>query len=343
MISFFILRHVYISLFVSVKTEYAKCAVHCEYMDARALFIRDEILVKEDSKFVRLVVEDKKKIAKNQIIYLTYDSEEDLDDDYRDSKADGEFIKSNNIDYLNYQINDLIRKSVREKKYNSQIENLIINKEILMKKGVKNIPKSVTETEIKSNKVRSSENGIFSYFVDGFEEHLSPNVNFGNLNFDDYDKNKFLDENILGKIVKGSKCIIVCDKKVDRPGSYDIMLEMSKDEVKCYLLESRDNASVFEAEIDDSLINSRLENIKIKTSCVEGVKIKKGAVHEIDGQKGVFILDRRVVKFKEVNIKHESENYVVCECDESNSSSLHENDAIIISGNNLYDGKVLIH
>ena len=122
------LRHIYVSIFVKVKTEYAKSYVHCEYIDARAIFIRDETLIKEDSKFVRLVIEDKKRVAKNQIIYLTYDSEEDLDNDYRYSINNSEFIKSNNVDYVNYHINDLIKKSVREKKYYPQIENFIINK-----------------------------------------------------------------------------------------------------------------------------------------------------------------------------------------------------------------------
>ena len=212
-----------------------------------------------------------------------------------------------------------------------------------MKKGTKNASKNIAEVKIKSHKVSSSENGIFSYFVDGFEEQLFPKINFRSLNFNDYNKNKFLDENIVGKIIRGSKCIIVCDKKVDRPGSYNIILEMSKDEIKCNLLESYDNISVFDAEIEESLISSRLENVKIETSCVEGIKIKKEAVYEINGQKGVFILDRRVVKFKEINIKHESKHHIICEYDTLNSSSLSENDAIIVSGNNLYDGKVLIH
>lgn len=340
LIFLFAARHIYVSLFVRVKTEYAKFDVYSEYIDACALFIRDEILVKDDSEFVRVIIDDKRRIAKNQVIYLTYDSEEDLDNDYQNSISGDEIVKSNNVDYLNYHINDLIRKSIREKKYYPQIENLIINKENLMKKGVKKTSRN--RSEMKSNKVRSKESGIFSYFADGFEDQLSTKINFDNLNFKDYKKDNPLDENVIGKIVTGSKCVIVCDRKVDRPGSYEIKLEMSSDEIKCHLSKSYDNISVFEAEVNDSSINSRLENVKIKTSCVEGIKIRKEAVHDVNGQKGVFVLDRKVVKFKEINIKYESD-YVVCEYDRSNLSSLQENDAVIVSGNNLYDGRILMY
>ncbi len=341
--SLFATHRICVFLFARVKTEYAKYDVHSEYVDACALFIRDEILVKDDSKFVRLTVDDKKRVAKNQVIYRTYDSEEDLNSDYQSSLGEDGFIRSNNIDFLNYQINNFIRKFTREKKYYPQIEKFIINKESIMKKGVKNISKSSLGEKIKFNEVRSKENGIFSYFVDGFEEQLSTEVNFNSLNFKDYKKEKSVDGNVLGKIIVGSKCIMVCDKKLDPPGNYDIKLEMSSDEIKCYLSQSYDKISIFEAEIDDNLINSRLENVKIRTSCVEGIKIKKGAVHEVGGQKGVFILDKRVFKFKKINIKYESNNCVICERNESDPLSLHEGDAVVVNGANLYDGKVSIY
>ena len=57
----------------------------------------------------------------------------------------------------------------------------------------------------------------------------------------------------------------------------------------------------------------------------------------------MFIRDKKVVKFKEVSIKYESKDYVICEDDESNSDSIRVNDEIIVSGNNLYDGKILMY
>lgn len=340
----FFARYVFVSFFVKVGVENASRVYFDDYVDAVALVIRDEVLIKSDSDFARVVVDDKKKLAKNQTLYLSYSSEDDLDNDFNlSSKKVYDDLEINNIDNLNFNINEKIKSITHQKKYDSYLENLIVNRE----KMIKNIDyKKESEGIVKRpdfKEIKSEYNGIFSCFVDGFEDELSTNMDFKSLNFNNYRNSKNVENNVIGKIVTNNKCVFLCDKKIQGNGYFCAKFGTSNDEVRCKLIDSYDDVSVFEAEVDDSLVNSRLENIKIKIKSVEGIKIKKTAIHSVGGEKGVFIRDKKVVKFKEVSIKYESKDYVICEDDESNSDSIRVNDEIIVSGNNLYDGKILMY
>ena len=147
----------------------------------------------------------------------------------------------------------------------------------------------------------------------------------------------------MGKIVTGKKCIILCDKCVELKDIFYLKFGNSSNEIRCKLLKTTDNQSVFESEVNDDLIDLRLENVKIKTGSYKGIKLPKRALHEENGIKGVFVVDKKVLNFKEVDIKHESDDFIICNCDETKENQLQENDMVVVSGRNLYDGKILIN
>lgn len=325
---------------MKVKTEDAKCTVFNQYVDAHALIIRDEIIV-DSPQFTRLIIDDKNKVAKDQTIALSYKSEEDLDNDYELLSNKNTFDCPNDISYINSDINDLIKKNSQYVKYNRKIQQLILNKEKIIENKFNYQPEISKMTRPFFREIKSNYNGIFSCFVDGFEHDLCTSMNLFDINFDIYKINKDVSKNVLGKIIIGKKCIILCDKSIELRDSFYLKFGTNNNEIKCKLLKSTDNKSIFEAEIDDNLVDLRLENVKIKTGSYKGFKLPKSAIHDENGIKGVFILDRKILNFKEIDIKYENDDFVICECNETKENQLQENDVVVISGRNLYDGKII--
>lgn len=328
-----------------VKTEDIKLITFNQYVDAHALVIRDEVVIRNDSEFTRLVVDDKSKIAKNQTISLIYDSEKDLDNDFEFSLNNNKNTKYelNDLDSINIKINNLIRCFHKNGKYDQDIKELILSKEKIIDNKLNSKLKAENIIRPKFSEIKSEFNGIFSYFTDGFEKDLHLSMDLSNINFDNYKVNKEIDKNILGKIVNGRKCLILCDKQIDLKDDLYLKFGNSNNEIKCKLLRSNNNQSIFETEVDDDLIDLRLEDVKIKVESCNGFKIPKNAIHEENGIKGVFIVDRKILVFKEIDIRYETDKFVICDYDEDKPNQLQENDTVVISGRNLYDGKILMY
>lgn len=78
-----------------------------------------------------------------------------------------------------------------------------------------------------------------------------------------------------------------------------------------------------------------------------GIQVPKEALRVVDDEVGVFVLQGTVCKFKSINVLYEAEEYVVAEQldptinTQENIQSLQVSDDIIISGKDLYNGKVI--
>lgn len=80
----------------------------------------------------------------------------------------------------------------------------------------------------------------------------------------------------------------------------------------------------------------RNEDINIKFTNYRGIKVDKTALRLIDGKLGVFVKYGNMVKFKEVDIIYETEDFVISSVTEGSSSLLSLYDEIIVQGKNLY-------
>ncbi|MBR4928391.1 MAG: hypothetical protein IKZ63_02705 [Oscillospiraceae bacterium] len=80
----------------------------------------------------------------------------------------------------------------------------------------------------------------------------------------------------------------------------------------------------------------RNEDVDIKFTNYRGIKVDKTALRLIDGKLGVFVKYGTMVKFKEVDIIYETEDFVLSSVTEGNSSLLSLYDEIITQGKNLY-------
>lgn len=339
-----LVRNIYISCFVKVKTEYAHVEYFNELIDSKALVIRNEKVLKNDSEFLKVVCGDKSKIANGQTIAEIYDSESSINGDSQDNDF---FVIENINNKINKSIKDLIHKNL----LNNNLDFLIKSKDLFLR-GKLNF-ESNNENNIKPcSELKSDQNGYFSFFADGFEENLNLNIkdeDIRSINFSNYEFGENNDKSVLGKIINSNKCFILCllDKNIEIKNKRNkIYFQLNDNEIICDLLKTIETNNdkkivVFCCDINDFLINARIENVKIKIDSAEGIKISKKYLHEHDGQIGVYILDRKIVKFKPIDITYDNGDFIMCNCGES-IGELNQNDLIITSGENLYDGKILM-
>lgn len=85
----------------------------------------------------------------------------------------------------------------------------------------------------------------------------------------------------------------------------------------------------------------RKEQIKITLAEYDGLQIDNKAIREIDGQKGVFVLSGKFIKFKKINIIYSDSEISICNNPENKSGFVELYDEIVVEGKDLYDGKIL--
>lgn len=85
----------------------------------------------------------------------------------------------------------------------------------------------------------------------------------------------------------------------------------------------------------------RLEHVRLIFHTYDGLEIDNRAIREEDGQKGVYVRNGNIVKFKKINIVHADSERSVCVAPEGEKGWLRLYDEVIVEGTELYDGKVL--
>lgn len=94
--------------------------------------------------------------------------------------------------------------------------------------------------------------------------------------------------------------------------------------------------------MNDTLANLRIEQAQLLLHEYEGFRISAKSVRvNENNEKGVFVLSGNKISFKKINIIFSTDEYVVVEKDSEQSGYLRLYDEVIISGKDLYDGKVI--
>ena len=337
-----IVKNIYILFFVKVKTEFAKIDTFNKFIDTNVLVLRDEEILKNDG-ILRVVCKDKTRVSNNQVICKIYNSESDVPKNSVHNHGIVDMVD------INDKINMSVRNLIHNNKIDNELEYLLKSKEEFLN-GEK-IEENTEENDYGID-VRSKHNGIFSCFTDGFEGVLNTKISdesIKKLNFNNYKFPKECEKSIFGKIIVNNKCLLLCT--LDRGSSLEnrkfrIFFQFDSEGIVCDLLkiiqlENGKKIAVFSTDVNENLINSRFENAKIRIESIEGIKINKKCIHEYDGQRGIFILDKKIVKFKFIDVIYDGDDFVLCNYGQD-PEFLNENDLLIISGENLYDGKVLM-
>ena len=86
----------------------------------------------------------------------------------------------------------------------------------------------------------------------------------------------------------------------------------------------------------------RQQSADIVFTSYAGLRVPKEAIRvDADGQVGVYILEGSNASWKSVNILHDNGETYVVELDQSSVNNLWPGDEIIVTGRDLYDGKVV--
>lgn len=212
-----------------------------------------------------------------------------------------------------------------------------------------------------NEEIAAPKSGYFYSTVDGFESDFTIQKlnNLYVTNFETFIETSFpyKDSNAIGKLAttfEWKLAFLTEDKyyqnisvndivKVTFPQNSYITIQMTVEKI------SRSNSS------DEILIILRTNTIPkdfnfirsqeiiIEKNTINGYKVPTQSVRIIDGKKGVYILDGITVKFRQISIIEQIDNYYIVEMKENADGIkwLQLNDLIITSGKNLYDGKIV--
>ncbi len=93
---------------------------------------------------------------------------------------------------------------------------------------------------------------------------------------------------------------------------------------------------------------TRMQPVKISVQDYTGFKIPVSAVRVIDGYQGVYVKDEVTIEFRRVNVIYEDGGYMICtgnpnpDGDEEEAYAwIKQNDIVVVSGTELYSGKVV--
>lgn len=87
------------------------------------------------------------------------------------------------------------------------------------------------------------------------------------------------------------------------------------------------------------LMGQRTQSVEIITEQYSGLWVSKDAVNYVDGVTGVYVLKGRLLTFTPIEIVYSADEYILITA--AQGSSLVNNDDVVISGRDLYDGKVV--
>ncbi len=214
-----------------------------------------------------------------------------------------------------------------------------------------------------SSSVVSSISGYFYADCDGYEDYFSADI-ARSMSYDEFVSLTKLSPKdtsmTVGKMAYDYTWYLVCPtdktelKDFAAGELYDIIFEANSN-TKLSMKLAR---IVSDKKSDGSLLVfssnncpegfhfSRMQPVKVVKSSVSGIKVPVGALRVIDGQTGVFILYGSRVRFRGFEILAQNENYYIASIpdpieDNPNYTPLKVYDNLVVSGKELYDGKVV--
>ena len=105
--------------------------------------------------------------------------------------------------------------------------------------------------------------------------------------------------------------------------------------------ESSENAVViFSCDyISGELLKLRSHSAEIIFKQINGLRIPEKALRMVNGQSGVYILKKTVVRYKTVEILYKGVGYYVVKWDSYDSDAIQLFDEVFVEGKDLYEGK----
>lgn len=341
-------------------------------MQYQCVIIRNETVVKSPNEgTIKYYAEEGEKVEKGYKVCEIYTSDvndedrqslvelNDRIDDIQSSK--GNFFKVD-IDKLNIEISRIIEE-LRTARINEdfekirQLEKSLENKVDKKRRvsGDKSFSganleklqgeKTILESKIKNSiiEINSSESGIVSYYIDGFEGILTPN-NLGSIKYEfiktmepvsnklKYDK-VIYDQRIY-KLTDNTSwyILIVTDSKDSNTFKMGkkIYIDISDTRISGKVIDKiNDDSNSFIIVKTNQYVNNfnkmRKANLNVIKEQYEGLKIHRDSIIEKDEQLGVFLLDvNRKAVFKPIKVLGYNDEYAIIQ---NNTFDIKEGDS----------------
>ncbi|MBO5402019.1 MAG: hypothetical protein J6A85_02470 [Clostridia bacterium] len=212
----------------------------------------------------------------------------------------------------------------------------------------------------------ATDDGYYYSNVDGYENIFTASA-VNTLTLDNFDKivssapDTELVSRSAGKIATTAYWYIACKTTRSEFGlytagsNYTLSFPFSSD-IKCQMKLSKVIAQTDTDEIvlifstktiPTSLNFSRKQTVNVVKESYSGLRVSASAVRVLDGVRGVYVLDGNTVIFKKIEVLYDDNGTYLCALPDKDNkayvsaSQLSLYDMIIVSGTDLYVGKVL--
>lgn len=287
------------------------------------------------------------------------------------SVTDIEVLEKNILSDVNDYIRAAGRNDVEKANSNALSANdnftrreLLVGETVDFSAVISDIESQIAEIDVSSCKptgyVTADNAGYYSKYTDGCENEFDYE-NVEDMTVETF--NEYLQKAVSTKETVGSggkvinsfvwylACVVNPDEVDGLRDGYNtqVVIKSTDTELKCTVLKgaevalSADRALLLLScnEMDKNISSMRLEDIEIRVKSYTGIKVDSTAVHDIDGEKGVYALVSNIAKWRRADILYTGDGYVILsynDPDIRNGIKLY--DKIIIRGRDVYDGKV---
>lgn len=208
------------------------------------------------------------------------------------------------------------------------------------------------------NSIQSPTNGYFVSCVDGYESILTLD-GAENLSVSDYESivRAAIEEKqgIVGKIIKSYEWYYAALVPADSLGAFSkgigITLEFGLSGIApipgtVFSIIEEPGSDYAVVLIECSYISGELARLRTRSAqivfrSISGLRVPSKAIRMVDGEQGVFVVDRKTVAYRTIDVVYESAGFVIARWDKTDASSLQLFDQIITEGTDLYVGKQL--
>lgn len=203
--------------------------------------------------------------------------------------------------------------------------------------------------------IYSNTSGFFVNSYDGLEAafptSLSEDITVSSFeNYLSKEKKTEAPAGYVGSVISGFSWIgsfeVAADYNINEGDYVKIRIPDYSNEAFYVLVDSVSQAekgqkvvTVTSSDYIDLLAQSRFQHVEIIDKVYSGLRVTKDAIKTVDSKTGLFVIKGKILDFQEVEILYSGEDFVIVEA--ADGSILYDNDDVVVSGKNLYDGKIV--
>lgn len=315
--------------------------------------------------------ESAEKYATFRALEATHEYYTDLENTSVGNVTDIELLESNIVSDINSFIRSAGRKDLSTAGSDALQVNddltrraLLIGERVDFSAAISEVESKLSQIDISACKptgyVTAENAGFYSKYTDGCEAlfDYSKVEDMTVETFNNYLQNAI---SAKGSVSNGGKminsfvwylaCVVSAEEVQGLRNGYNtqVVIKSTDTELKCTVIKGADVALNADQsllilacnEMDKNISSMRLEDIEIRVKGYTGIKVASSAVHDTDGEKGVYALVSNIAKWRKADILYTGDGYVILSYDDPDvSNGIKLYDKIIIRGRDVYDGRV---